>query len=256
MREGDLGPYFVHIWSLAVEEQFYLIWPLLLYFLPSWGFRWVVIGFLLLTPVLRYVIFQGLLSLGHDEQYAGKAVYVLPLMQFDAFAAGAAIPLWGLDKMRNAGRWFMATLIVTAIAGIGVLAAAHFWRGGAFVSSLGYAHYLIQGHGYIWGYSLLNLLSTLGIICTLQKLGPTRLLENVPLVWTGNISYGMYVYHLPLLLAGGLLMGWLGIELKGGARTAFFVAWVATVYLVSATSFQWLETPFLKLKEIKIFHDK
>jgi len=249
MRDGDLGPYSVHLWSLAVEEQFYLIWPLLLFFLPPRSFRWTIAGFLLLAPIARLALFQGLLGLGHDEEYAGKAAYVLPFTQFDAFAAGAAIPLWGLDRMRNAGCWFLVALGITASAGIGVLAAAHFWGAGAFVASLGYAHNLVGSHAYVWGYSLLNLVSMLGIICALQRIGPMRSLENGLLVWIGKISYGVYVYHLPLLLVGGLLMDWLGIGLRGVARPAFFAAWAVTVMLVSEASFRWVETPFLKLKD-------
>jgi peptidoglycan/LPS O-acetylase OafA/YrhL len=249
MRDGDLGRCFVHIWSLAVEEQFYLLWPVLLFFLPLRGFRWVVIGILLLAPVVRLALFQGLLSLGHDAEHAGKAAYVLPFTQFDAFAAGAAIPLWGLDRMRNAGRWFLVTLGVAAVAGVGVLANAHFSYKGAFVASFGYAMYLVQSYGYVWGYSQLNLLSMLGIICALQGIGPTRALKNGLLVGVGKVSYGVYVYHVPLLLVGEFLMERLGIGLTGMVRPAFFVAWLAMVILVSAASFRWLETPFLKLKD-------
>jgi peptidoglycan/LPS O-acetylase OafA/YrhL len=249
MREADLGSYFVHIWSLAVEEQFYLIWPFLLFFLPPQSFRWTVAAFVLLAPVVRLALFQWLVGLGYDQEYAGKAAYVLPFTQFDAFAAGAAIPLWGLDRMRNAGRWFLAALGIAAAAGFGVLVAAHFWSGGAFVGSLGYAHFLVDSHGYVWGYSLLNVLSMLGIICALQRIGPTRWLENAQLVWVGKISYGVYVYHLPVLLLGELLMRWLGIDPHGIARLALFAAWVVAVMLVSGASFRWLETPFLRLKD-------
>ena len=249
MREGDIGPYFVHIWSLAVEEQFYLIWPLLLFFLPPRGFRWAVVGILVLSPLVRLSLYQGLLSLGYDAQYAGKAAYVLPFTQFDAFAAGAAIPLWGLNQMRNAGRWFVAVLGITAIGGISVLVLAHFWGGGAFLASLGYAMYMVQSYEYIWGYSLLNMLSMLGIVCTLQGIGPTRVLEKRMLVWVGKISYGVYVYHLPVLLVGEFMVDKLGIALHGTVRLAFFAVWVATVILLSEASFRWLETPFLNLKD-------
>jgi peptidoglycan/LPS O-acetylase OafA/YrhL len=249
MRDQDLGLFFVHLWSLAVEEQFYLIWPLLVYFLPPRAFRWTVVGVLLFAPVVRLALFQGLLGLGYDAQYAGKGAYVLPFTQFDAFAAGAAIPLWGLDRLRHAGRWFLIGVGVAAVAGLYVLIEGYFWGGGAFVGSLGYAMFLIDSYEYVWGYSLINTLSMLGIICALQRVGPARLLENGPLVWAGKVSYGIYVYHLPLLLAGEFLMEWLGIGLRGAVRPAFFAVWVVIVMLVSGASFRWLERPFLKLKD-------
>ena len=248
MTQTDLGPCFVHIWSLAVEQQFYLVWPVLIFFLPPQAFRFLVGAILLLTPLIRFLVFQHLIQQGFDGHYAGKAAYVLPFTQFDAFAAGAAIALWNLEQMRFAGRWFLMTLAAVAAAGLGVLTSSYFDGTGAFVGSLGYSMYLLHGYEYVWGYSLLNILSMLGIVCALRGVGPMRLLEARILVWIGKISYGVYVYHLPLLLLGEFLMERYGIGIHGLARPAFFAAWMGTVILVSNVSFRWLETPFLKFK--------
>jgi peptidoglycan/LPS O-acetylase OafA/YrhL len=250
MRPVDLGPCFVHIWSLAVEQQFYLVWPAMLFFLPPRGFRIAVALILVLSPLLRLALFHGLVELGHDEQYAGKATYVLPFTQFDAFAIGAAIPLWNLDRIRNAGRWFLVVLAAAAAAGFGVLAWAYFGfgPGGAYIPSLGFAMFMVQSHEYVWGYSLVNLLSMLCIICALRGIGPFKILESRGLVWMGKISYGVYVYHLPLLLLGEVMMERVGLRLHGIIRPVFFVGWVALVMIVSDVSFRKLETPFLRLK--------
>jgi peptidoglycan/LPS O-acetylase OafA/YrhL len=249
LRDTDLGPCFVHLWSLALEAQFYLIWPFLLFFVPPRGLRWTVAGILVCTPVVRAALFQGLLASGNDAEYAGKALYVLPFTQLDAFAAGAAIPLWGMERMRHAGPMFLASAALAAVAGIGVLLKAHFVDGGAFALSFGYAMYLLESNGYVWGYSLLNLLSMLGLVCALQGIGPARALDNWLLVRIGKVSYGVYVYHLPLLLFGEVLLERLGIVPRGSAGWAtFFAAWAGSVILVSVASFRWLEAPFLRLK--------
>jgi len=248
MRQSDLGSSFVHLWSLAVEQQFYLIWPFLIFILPPRGFRAAVVVILIFTPAVRYVLFQHLIGIGYTSIYAGKATYVLPFTQFDAFAAGAAIPLWSLDKMRNPGRWFNLTLAATALAGFSVLISQYFWGKGAFIASFGFAMYLIQDYGYVWGYSLLNLLSMLGIVCAIQRIGPTPILANGPLVWIGKISYGAYVYQLPLLRVAEAILNHLGIEIVGIIKPIVFVSWVALVFLISDISFRWLEQPFLKLK--------
>jgi peptidoglycan/LPS O-acetylase OafA/YrhL len=248
MRPNDLGPDFVHIWSLAVEQQFYLLWPLLVFFLPPKTFRSVVAALLILTPLVRLAIFQCLTALGHDEIYAGKAAYILPCAQFDAFAAGAAISIWKLEEMKNSGRWFLTSMAIAAVAGVAVLVSEYFDGPGAFVGSLGYQMFLVQSHGYVWGYSLLNLLSAFGIICSLQGLGATRVLEARVLAWVGKISYGVYVYHLPLLVLGQSIMQRLGVANRGMIRPVFFVGWALTVILVSDASYRWLEAPFLALK--------
>ena len=248
MRPTDLGPSFVHLWSLAVEQQFYLIWPVLLYFLPPRTFRTAVAGVLLLTPLLRLMLFQWLVHLGYDQQYAGKAAYVLPFTQFDAFAAGAAIPLWNLDRIPNAGRWLFGAVVAAGAAGFAVLLTAYLHQAGAFIFSFGYAMYLVQGYGYVWGYSLLNILSMLWIVHVLQAAGASRWLAARPLTWIGRISFGMYVYHVPLLLLANALVARLPAALRPSFRLPLFITWLATVLLVSETSYRWIERPFLKLK--------
>ena len=249
MRPGDLGPAFVHIWSLAVEQQFYIVWPLLVFFVPPKGFKLLVLAMLTLTPLLRLAIVEFFTQIGLGGQYAGKAAYVLPVAQFDAFAAGAAISLFGLNRLRHAGRWLASIAAITAAAGFAVLIAAYIGSRSAFMASFGYAMYLRSGYGYVWGYSLLNILFMLGIICALEGLWPTRFLQSKGMVWIGKISYGIYVYHLPLLLLGASLFEKMGMNVYGRLRPVFFAVWVSIVILVSDQSYRWLETPFLKLKK-------
>jgi peptidoglycan/LPS O-acetylase OafA/YrhL len=249
LRMGDLGPCFVHIWSLAVEQQFYIVWPFLVFFLPPKILKSAVGTILAFTPLVRLAIFEFLVHRGFGGQYAGKAVYVLPIAQFDAFAAGAAISLWGLDRLPQAGRWFASSIVITAAAGFAVLASAYFGERGAFIASFGYAMFLLPSYGFVWGYSLLNVVFMLGIICAVQGVWPARLLQVKGLAWLGKISYGIYVYHLPLLLLGEYFLGRSGISIHGPMRPFFFAVWVSSVIFVADQSFRWLETPFLKLKK-------
>jgi peptidoglycan/LPS O-acetylase OafA/YrhL len=249
MRPEDLGFPFVHIWSLAVEQQFYLVWPLVVFFVPPKMFRFVVLAILAVTPLVRLAMFELLTHRGFDGQFAGKAVYVLPIAQFDAFAAGAAIPLWGLDRLPHSGRWFLSIMAIAAAAGFTLLVSEYFGGYGAFVASFGYAMYLLPSREYVWGYSLLNAVFVLGLICALQAIRPTRVLQAKSLVWMGKISYGIYVYHLPLLILVGFLFAKMGMDVHGPLRIAYFAIWVLTVLVLSDQSFRWIETPFLKLKK-------
>ncbi|MBV8854818.1 MAG: acyltransferase, partial [Sinobacteraceae bacterium] len=206
MRTTDLGYCFVHIWSLAVEQQFYLIWPLLVYALSLRSLRQLVLGILLAEPLARAAMFSLALYAGHDPQFAGKAVYVLPFTQFDAFAAGAAIPVFGLQHLGHPGRKLILAIVAAAVLGAAVLAQAYYSGTGAFIWSLGYAMFLVQSHGYVWAYSLLNVISLLALICALRGMRAARFLELPVLAFVGRISFGMYVYHVPLLAFAGWLL--------------------------------------------------
>ena len=248
MRDTDIGGSFVHIWSLAVEEQFYLIWPVLVYLIPPRIFKLVVAAILLLSPLIRWAVFGLILHTGHTAEYAGRLVYVLPFTQFDAFAAGAAIPVFGLANLRYSGRWALSALTLAAALGLGVLTVDHVWRGGAFIRSLGYAMFLTGHYQYVWGYSIIDIVSALIIVCTLQGLGPIRILASRPLVELGKVSYGVYVYHCPVLVTLDWFTARIGRDLSSSLRFGVFIVYFAAVIVLSEASYRWLESPFLALK--------
>lgn len=248
LRPTDVGPAYVHLWSLAIEQQFYLFWPLLIYFMPPTIFRRFLVCLLLFTPLLRLAVFYWTIRLGYDAEMAGKVVYVLPFTQLDAFAAGATIPVFALEQLRNPGRRLIGALIATGALGAAVLAAAYYDGQDAFVQSLGYAMFLLQSHEYVWGYSMLNLLAMLALIGALRRLAWLRFLENAFLTWVGRISFGMYVYHIPLLLLAEAGLAKFIPHPSPVVRAAFFLSWAGVVLLVSNLSFRFIEAPFLVMK--------
>jgi peptidoglycan/LPS O-acetylase OafA/YrhL len=169
-----------------------------------------------------------------NPDWLGRSIYGLPLSQFDAFAAGAAISLW---PVQNLLRWFAVSLILTGIAGAAVIAHQHLAYHAAIKWSLGYAMYLLQDGGFVWGYSLLNVSAALGIASAIKHAPPV--LQNSALVRVGVISYGVYVYHVPLLYA---------LHQLDLPRNALLIVYPLALYSIAELSFRYLESPFLRLK--------
>jgi peptidoglycan/LPS O-acetylase OafA/YrhL len=244
LRPTDL-PTYVHTWSLALEEQFYLVWPLVIFFLPTVALKRALIGTLLVVPLVRLGVFQFLLERSGDAALAGRAVYGLPITQLDSFAAGAAIAVFRLEKLRHAGWWFILAVWTAACSGAAVLIIEQLTHRSAPIWSFGYPMFMAEHHQYVWGYTLLNVTAALAMICIIRGVRGTGILSWRPLSRLGKISYGVYVYHLPLL--------WITFSLVSptgpAARVLLFIGWAAATIVVAQLSFRYLETPFLRLKD-------
>jgi peptidoglycan/LPS O-acetylase OafA/YrhL len=250
LRDTDLGHFHVHMWSLAVEEQFYLVWPFALFLLSERNIKRFVIALLVLTPVLRFVIFYQYMHTGAEAEAAGIAVYVLPFTQFDAFAAGAALSLWPGEMARGIEKKLLLTTALTAVCGAFALAWSHLIDGGAFFASLGYPMFLVPVYGYVWGYSLLNLLFLWVITATTLSHRWTDPLAIKPLEGLGKISYGIYVYHLPMLVIADHYIFSRIAGPSAALRFGFFVIWLVAVVAVASLSFRYIEAPLLRLKDV------
>ncbi|MCK1642993.1 acyltransferase [Bradyrhizobium sp. 157] len=239
LLEKDIGPTFVHFWSLAVEEQFYLIWPLLVWMAPRPLFKLLVILLIVLTPLARFLLY--LLFAGHDDDWIGRNIYSITFSQFDAFAIGAAISLWKLYEWKRAALLAASLTALAATLGLSVLIYQHIAYRAAIKWSFGYSMYLMPGYGFVWGYSIINLLSASLIVLAMQRHWTCRPLEWGPVVHVGRISYGLYVLHMPVLRLVN------EVPLANVTRELLFgIVLIASAHL----SFRYLEKPFLKWKSL------
>jgi peptidoglycan/LPS O-acetylase OafA/YrhL len=167
---------YAHFWSLAVEEQFYLVWPWVIILVPR---RWLAaaIGAAVLTgPLFRYWIFVN--------SQSGIDTYVLPPGYLDFLGIGALVAL-ALDRGLTTERLrvWLARLALPAALGSSVVVLRVGWLDGPI------------------GFALrdLALALTLCWIVTAASVGlrgwAGRVLASPPLVYMGRVSYGLYVYH-------------------------------------------------------------
>ncbi len=233
--------WFAHLWSLSLEEQFYVVWPWLVFFLPMNWLKKIVPCWILVAPVLRLVM---------PAFYAGveraETVEASLLCQADAFAIGGCVAIFRDDLPRQSKKlmWIM-TAVVIAIGLLnyfaGASAAGSYWR------TLGWPHLTagIFNYQYVWGFGVIGIWAATLILTCLQGTAPF-ILNFPPLVFLGRISYGAYLSHLPLL---GIYVYYLqpinAFSIRG---LVIFVIWFASVILVSWLSFRFIELPFLRIK--------
>lgn len=227
-----------HFWSLAVEEQFYILWPLLIFFTPKERIKGLFLFTIVLGPVFRLIIYfvysSRLFPFLLDSPHL--AIYALPFSHIDAFAMGAYVSQFEIPNSRR-----QLTILVCTMPLLGYL-AQYLAVGIIELNTLGYEFKMHTAYKYIWGYTLLNYLFALIIQNVYREKLFLRVLDHFTLRYLGKISYGMYVYHVPIV--------WFVSNLLPGEHSSifmFFVILMATT-LVSSLSFYLLEKPISDLK--------
>lgn len=166
------------LWSLAVEEQFYLLWPFAVYFLNTRQLRKLCIFLVLLAPVLRGVF--------HFTRH--WPIYELTPFRMDLLAIGGLLCLEWRERPERIEKWGAKIGLPLSLIGlIGLLILGHF----------GYSTYGNTRTGNVLIYELC-LMVVFGImIYALGGGGPW--LKNSVLVYIGRISYSMYLIHILIL---------------------------------------------------------
>ena len=225
----------IHTWSLGVEAQFYLIWPVALFLLyafvrdarlPKQVKTWLIIAG---VALLAAASFGTMLFFAEVRDHA----FYYPHARAWQFLAGA---LLSLIELRIAHQESPSSES-SNLRGRVLFAAASFWGGLALIlgASIGLGP---EDHYPSWN----ALAPTLGAVLVIAGgFSPSRLggawLGSVPLRWLGDRSYSVYLWHWPVFVFTGALLGqtWLSLVLALGATLLF-----------SMFSYRWIELPFWK----------
>lgn len=226
-----VGPY----WSLCVEEQYYLTWPLLIWTVRR---RERLLGICLagigVVLALRTVVYFHLPGewLYHDE------MYFWTLTRADSLLAGSAVALWvrgagGVDRLQT------RPIAAGMAAAVGALAAAE-WRWGLFHGIA------FSGWMQTWGLTAVAVAACGMVALSLRTAWLARMLTFGPLQNLGRVSYGFYVFHLLFWDCDRIVIDATKPRVPSWCIHAAVFAWV---WLLSWASFRWYESPFLRLKE-------
>ncbi len=185
---ADLKP-LLHLWSLGIEEQFYLVWPLILVVAARW--RRGAIAATLLIGLVSFVI--ALTTVRLDP----TAAFYAPWARFWELLAGALLA--GMERDAVCGGWLerigrrRSNRNVLALLGLAMVAA-----GVTLIDSTR----VFPG---LW--ALLPVLGTaLMILSGPDTIVSAAFLSSKPLVWIGLISYPLYLWHWPLLSFAYILL--------------------------------------------------
>ncbi|HST30179.1 MAG TPA: acyltransferase [Chthoniobacterales bacterium] len=208
-----------HLWSVCVQEQFYLVWPLLILLLPR---RWML-------PAIISVAVAGIAFRIGCVFFSAPIIarWVLPFGSLDSLAAGAALGWCGGRLRATRGGWLLAYICFAMLASAAVLRAGDLTQfksvlvepleAGAFVILI--ARAATGFDGYV-----------------------ARFLTLPGLVFAGRISYGLYIYHA---LVAMVFNRWLPEQLRFVITIPslrLMVFGIATV-LVAALSWWLVEQP-------------
>jgi peptidoglycan/LPS O-acetylase OafA/YrhL len=243
-----------HLWTISVEMQFYLLFGFAFAFLPPRGLKTVLLSLLVIAPALRFVGGEALGQAGFSPLRAAFAIYTLPGMHFDSFAAGALLALGSARWRRPA---WARRLLLAGAPSLGAYALAYVLVNRAHGAvGPGALRNVVSGvlfgqHREVWLYSAVAAMSAGVLAVTLTGVAPWAVVTRSPLLQAvGRASYGGYVYHaLCVRLVRGLLLGVVHPAAGMAGKLAFGVvefalALFATVTL-SLVSYRYIEQPII-----------
>lgn len=242
--------FFIHFWSLSVEEQFYLVWPILIFACSLKQLRVVLIILIVLSPLVRFLLTDLLLESGLEPYYVGETVYRFTFSQWDGFAFGALIPVFSLDKVKiPISKLLLFSSFAVVFLGIWNLYSLH--QEGVDISwaSMGYRIGETKNLQHVWSYTVLDVLFLLLILYSVNiHLGYSwirdKILSGGFLVYFGKISYGLYVYHWIIWMAySKFLKSVIPFSLAG------FVLFTSMSVVIASVSYFIVEKPLLGLKD-------
>lgn len=222
-------PHIGQSWSIGVEEQFYAIWPWLVKL--SKNLLKVLIGVIAVCLAVK-VVFQFMVMKHPDNQLLMHLKTFIATLKFESMAIGG-IGAWFVHNKKYYTFIINNALLLVSIAliVISVYFTPHALQDGMF---------LVQ--------SVLFLIVIINVSCNSDSVIK---LENKVFVFLGNISYGIYMYHMMVIVGVILAMERMGIQVDNSlySQVIIYASSIGMTVVISFLSYRYFEKIFINLKK-------
>ena len=210
----------LHTWTLAVEEQFYLIWPLVVFFTPAKALKHLVIA----------LIVGSFASHAWLNEFVSFWSFAFLSSNLSSLCLGAYLAIVARESRQALHRVSIGLLAVGAAAAVAIFSLP-------LVSRIEYSPVLT--------FSLTVLFA--GIVGTVAVSQRTAILDWPPLAYVGRISYGLYIWHLfaIALINIAIYHKWIP-EISDPVRD---ILRIVVSFSIAIVSFHAFESPMLTLKD-------
>lgn len=223
-RPGELG----HTWSLSVEEQFYLLWPCVLYFLLNkWGRRGLFCGGVVLAGLSMLETFSLAQSVPWWRLYYGSDTRAFTM-------------LWGCCFAMMFHFWREKVVLPRLLEAVLPLLT---WGGIAFMML--HSDSFLQEPDFFRGKIFIIPVLTCALLYQVVMPGfdlSKRILSAKVLVYFGKRSYGLYLWHY------WIMNYWL-MDISKESSPGIRILWALASLIVTELSYRYVELPFLSLKD-------
>lgn len=236
---------FKNFWSLAVEEQFYIIWPPLLLLLLSRRLKNSQLVTIVATIAVASMVLMGVLAApdNYTRVYYGTDTHCFGLAMGIIFAF-----IWNKEKGSLSKEWLSAQPWIPALAPVGLIGFILIVMLVPDTAAFTYPFGLVLG-------SLFSLFLVGAVIIRPDALF-TRIMELAPLRWIGVRSYGIYLWHWPMLVFGRILIP----TAMGTVENVLVdVLFAAISFVASDLSYRFVEEPLRKdgfIKSVEKLYDR